>query len=56
MSSYVAITKHPKTGKQVQAWWLDDYFGKHLYGVRFLDEIKVYDPRKTKLTTKETTK
>ena len=24
------------------AWWLDDYFGKHRYGIRFEGEVKVY--------------
>lgn len=41
MSSFKKITRHPKTGKWEQAWWLDDYFMPHVYGVKFADG-KVY--------------
>lgn len=37
MSSFKRITKHPLTGDFEQSDWLDDYYGKHEYGVRFPD-------------------
>lgn len=37
MSSYQQVTKHPDTGVMEMADWLDDYFGRHRYGVRFAD-------------------
>jgi len=37
MSSYKRLTKHPITGEWKNAWWLDDFFGHHRYGVRFTE-------------------
>lgn len=37
MSSYQRVTKHPETGEFQVADWLDDYFGRHRYGVKFPD-------------------
>jgi hypothetical protein len=37
MSSYTRRTKNPISGKFELAWWIDDFFGKHLYGVKFPD-------------------
>lgn len=37
MSNYQQPTKHPETGRIEVADWLDDYFGRHRYGVRFPD-------------------
>jgi CobQ-like glutamine amidotransferase family enzyme len=37
VSSYVAKTRVKATGEIVLAEWLDDHFGKHLYGVRLPD-------------------
>jgi hypothetical protein len=37
MSSFIRKTKHPNTGRYEDADWLDDYFGKHRYGVKFPD-------------------
>ena len=31
------VTRHPETGKEELAEWLDDYFGRRQYGVRFPD-------------------
>jgi hypothetical protein len=28
-------TKNPVTGEYEEAFWIDDYFGRHRYGVRF---------------------
>lgn len=35
MSDYLRKTKNPRTGEFEVAEWLDDYYGKHRYGVRF---------------------
>ena len=37
MSNYTAPTFHPDTGKLEQAAWMNDYYGRHQYGVRFPD-------------------
>ena len=42
MSSYYEETIHPKTRKLQRAFWIDDYFGRHQYGVRFDGEETVY--------------
>ncbi len=42
MSSYRAAAYDPKRGTIRTASWLDDYFGRHLYGVRFDDDGPVW--------------
>lgn len=37
MSSYISKAINPRTGKEEDALFLDDYYGKHRYGVRFSD-------------------
>jgi len=37
MSNYSQKAKHPETGKWEIADYLDDYYGKHQYGVKFSD-------------------
>jgi hypothetical protein len=37
MSNYYSMAKHPDTGIEEMAEFLDDYYGKHNYGVRFSD-------------------
>ena len=37
MSNYIKHTTNPRTGEAEKAEWLDDYFGKHVYGIRFAD-------------------
>lgn len=56
MSSFYKQTKHPVTGKWELAQWLDDYFGKHRYGVLFPSEPDgfVLDADKWNLETKDT--
>lgn len=43
MSSYYKPTVHPKTNRVEHAMWIDDYFGRHNYGVKFSDD-EVYRP------------
>ena len=45
MSNYIAKAINPKTNKEEEAEFLDDYYGKHKYGVRFSDG-KVYPREK----------
>lgn len=42
MSSFIRRTKHPYTGIWENAWWIDDYYGRHEYGVRFPSDGKIY--------------
>lgn len=35
MSNYQRLTKHPETGEFQMAMWMDNYYGGHLYGVKF---------------------
>jgi hypothetical protein len=42
MSNYVRRTKHPVTEEFEDAHWIDDYFGKHKYGVSFPSDDKIY--------------
>lgn len=37
MSSYIMRTKHPETGLMEDAFWHDDHYGHHKYGVEFVD-------------------
>ena len=45
MSCFTANIKHPETGEKVKANFIDDYFGKHKYGIVIVgskDTDKVY--------------
>lgn len=55
MSSYTKKTKHPLTGKWEDALWIDDYFGKHIYGVKFPKTNEFFDSRNYILETKDPT-
>lgn len=55
MSSFFKITKHPITNNWEAAFWIDDYYGLHKYGVKFLDG-SVFNPEETKLKTKKNKK
>jgi hypothetical protein len=50
MSNFITNTKNPKTGEFEPAYWLDDYYGHHHYGVRFKDGTMV-DTWKVELET-----
>ena len=42
MSNFIAKAKHPATGKLQDAFFVDDYYGSHIYGVGFRkDDIKL---------------
>lgn len=42
MSNFVRRTRHPETGLFEDATWLDDYFGNHIYGVKFPNHERIY--------------
>lgn len=42
MSDYIARAKNPKTGRFKKAHFIDNYFGRHKYGVQFYEKGKVY--------------
>ena len=42
MSNFSRMTFHPRTGKIECAFWIDDKFGKHIYGVQFPSDGSVY--------------
>ncbi len=44
MSNYTRVAWHPKERVARAASWLDDYFGRHQYGVRFKGDETVYRP------------
>ena len=50
MSSFLKWTQHPDTMHWHYAFWIDDHFGHHHYGVRFNDD-KFFDPEKIDLIT-----
>ena len=37
MSNFIKKTRNPKTGELEDATYLDDFYGTHVYGVRFPD-------------------
>jgi hypothetical protein len=48
MSNFRSVAFNPKSGRAEMADWLDDYFGRHKYGLRFSDG-GVYDPKDVEL-------
>lgn len=40
MSNYYTKAIHPVTGRVEMALMMDDYFGRHRYGVRFGDDTE----------------
>lgn len=42
MSSYTGYAVNPRTNQVEEACFLDDYFGRHRYGVRFAGEEHVW--------------
>jgi len=52
VSAYYAFTRHPRTGEWLEAKWIDDYYGPHLYGVQF-PHGEVFDPTKVLMPTRK---
>lgn len=48
MSDYKQLTRHPLRDQYHFAEWKDDYFGPHLYGVKFPDDTIVYPAQQVK--------
>lgn len=53
MSNYKALTKHPGTSEWEIADWIDNYFGPHRYGVKFVDSDFIYNPEVHDLEVKK---
>ena len=49
MSNFSRAAYHPPTGTVRLAVYLDDYFGRHEYGVRFPGEERVYRPQEVEI-------
>ncbi len=49
MSNYRQAAYDPESQTVRTAWWMDDWFGKHQYGVRFDDGGKVYKPAEVEI-------
>ena len=52
MSTYSKQTKHPVTGEWHEATWIDDFYGRHRYGVQFPDG-EMFNADRTKLETRD---
>ena len=51
MSNYIMLTKRPYGHQQWDfAYWMDDFFGHHHYGVKFSDGV-ILDADNVKLET-----
>lgn len=42
MSSFITLAKRPGGTEYEECWYLDDYFGHRLYGVKFFSDDKEY--------------
>lgn len=49
MSNFQRIAWHPVERVARAAEYLDDYFGRHEYGVSFLGDEKVYRPEEVEI-------
>lgn len=49
MSNFLRAAYHPKEKVVRRAYWLDDHFGPHEYGVSFPDDPHVYKPEETEI-------
>ena len=45
MSNFIEPTYHPIKKKMLYAYWIDDYFGKHKYGIKFVNEDRVFSEK-----------
>jgi hypothetical protein len=48
MSDYAGHAINPRTEQVEEAWFLDNRFGRHRYGVRFAGEEKVWNADEVK--------
>ena len=53
MSNYSALTRHPVTGTAEVADWIDDYFGRHRYGVLFKSDGRIFSEDLCGLVTQD---
>jgi len=51
MSSYFMAAYNPRENAIRVAFWLDDYFGKYVYGVKFDGDDKYYTTREVDIPT-----
>ncbi len=49
MSNFTQIAWNPREKVARAAHWLDDYFGRHQYGVSFDGDDKVYRPQEVEI-------
>ena len=49
MSNYSRIAWHPVERVARAAWYIDDHFGRHQYGVQFDEDGKVYRPEEVEI-------
>jgi hypothetical protein len=49
MSNFQRIAWHPVERVARAADYLDDYFGRHEYGVKFIGDEKVYRPAEVEI-------
>lgn len=49
MSNFARSAYHPPTGTVKSANYMDDYFGRHQYGVRFAGDPEVYLPEQVEI-------
>lgn len=38
-------TRHPVSGVVVKAEWIPDHFGRNMWGVKFMNDPRIYRPR-----------
>lgn len=43
MSTYITRIKNPATGEFTDALMIDDYFGRHRYGLQFAKSKEIHD-------------
>lgn len=49
MSNFTRVAWNPRERVARAANWLDDYFGRHQYGVKFDGDDKVYRPEEVEI-------
>lgn len=49
MSDFTRPAYHPRTKTVRNAYWMDNYFGHHNYGVQFEGDDVVYSPEQVEV-------